>query len=195
MPARARLWFSILLLSLIPAESAMAFSYPLSPEAIREAYFLGIGDAAKRANVYAKYTHTFPTPSSGAYVASILFETPYLGIADQISQSPSNYHAPDAEREFLGKAISCHVLVDIEFPYNEYDNFFIRLTQNGKEIQPQFKRGSFRYWGADFPAPAGVYSDTEYPAEKINPDAPVRVQVAVENGPTVKATFDLSQLR
>lgn len=195
MRACARLWFSILLLCLFPAQSAVAFSYPLSPEAIREAYFLGIGDAERRAAAFAKYTRTFPTPDSGPYVASILFETPYIAIADHISQNAANYHAPDAEKEFLGKLTNCHVLVDVEFPYNEYDNFTIRLTQNGKEIQAQSKHGSFKYWGAEFPAPAGVYEDAEYSAEAINPDAPVRVEVAIENGPTVHATFDLSQLR
>lgn len=195
MQAGARLWFSILLLCLFSVQSAIAFSYPLSPEAIREAYFLGTGDAAKRADAWAKYTRTFPTPSSRPYVGSIVFETPYIAIADQISQSPSSYHAPDAEKEFLGKPSSCHVLVDVEFPYNEFDNATIRLTQNGKEIQPQSRHGSFRYWGTDFPAAAGVYWDAGFPAEEINPDEPVQVEVAVENGPTEHATFDLSQLR
>jgi len=173
----------------------IGFSYPLSPEAIREAYFLGIGDSAKRAEVFAKYTRTFPTPTSGPYVSTIEFETPYIAVADRIAQSPADYHAPDAEKEFLGKPTNCHVIVQVGFPYNEYDNVTVQLLQNGKEIDAQSKHATFLYSGGDAPAPVGIQKDVEYPAEKIDPDQLATVQVAVKNGPTVSTTFDLSHLR
>ncbi len=189
------LWLSIPLIVTFAAQPVIGFSYPLSPEAIRDAYFLGTGDPAKRAEVFAKYTRTFPTPSEGPWVATIEFETPFIAVADQIAHNPANYHAPDAAENFLGKPANCHVLVQVDFPYNQYNTFTVELTQDGKEIESQSKHGTFLYTDLETPAPAGIQMDVEYQAEKIDPDEPARVLVTVENGPTVHATFDLSQLR
>jgi hypothetical protein len=195
MRAHRRLWPSIPLIALFAAQPAISFCYPLSPQAIREAYFLGTGDAAKRAEIFGKYRRTFPTPTTGPSVTFIQFETPYIAVAYRIAQNAASYNAPNAEKEFLGKPANCHVLVQIGFPYNEYDSFTVHLVQNGKEIEAQSKHGSFIYTDFQAPAPAGIQEDIEYPAEKINPDEPVTVEVSVENGPKAQATFDLSQLR
>lgn len=186
---------SILVLALIAAQPALAFDYPLSSEAIREAYFLGTGDAAKRADVFGKYTRTFPAPKTGSYVATIEFETPYVVIADQISQNGNNYHAPDAEKEFLGKPEICRVRVQVIFPFDTFENFTVQLLQDGKEIASQAKHGEFLYMGGETPEPIGVDMNVEYAAERIDPDKPAKVEVTLDDGQTVKATFDLAQLR
>jgi hypothetical protein len=194
MRERSRIWLSIPLMAVFVAQPVVGFTYPLSPEAIRDAYFLGTGDSAKRAEVFAKYTRTFPTPNTGPYVATIEFETPYIAVAEQIAQNAPNYHAPDSEQDFLGKPVNCHVVVQVYFPYNEYDNFTVQLTQNGKNIQSLSKHGTFLYTVEGEPWPAGIQMDAQYAASDIDPDRPAKVQVRVENGPTVQATFDLSQL-
>ncbi len=186
---------SLPLLAALAAQPVIGFSYPLSPEAIRDAYFLGTGDATKRAGVFAKYTRTFPAPTAGPYVATILFETPYIAVTDEIAQRAANYHAPDAEQDFLGKPESCHVIAQVDFPYNEYDGFTVQLFQAGKKIESLSKQGTFLYTDEEGPAPVGIQMDVEYAPDEIDTDRTVTVQVAIDGGPTTRATFDLSQLR
>jgi hypothetical protein len=195
MRARGRIWLLLPLSAVFAAEPVMAFTYPLSSEAIREAYFLGTGDPAKRADVFAKYAHTFPVPTTGPYVEFVRFETPYLFVADQVGQNAANLRAPDAEQDFLGKPVNCHVIVQVYFPYNEYDNFTVQLTQDGRKIQSLSKHGSFLYAVEGEPWPAGIQMDLQYAASDIDPDKTANVQISIDNGPTVQATFDLSQLR
>src|SRR5271155_5886204 len=111
----ARWGLSVLLLAMLIAQPAFAYNYPLSPEAIREAYFLGKGDANRRADFFGKYTQQLPAPKKGVHVAVIQFETPYVVIAERVSQNVSNYFAPDAEQEFLGKPGICRVRVQVYF--------------------------------------------------------------------------------
>jgi hypothetical protein len=117
MKPRVRWGFSILLLTLAFAalQPALAYNYPLSPEAIREAYFLGKGGAAKRAEVFGKYTQDPPAPKTGPHVSMIQFETPYLVVAENISQNSTNYYAPDAEEQYLGKPAICRVRVEVDY--------------------------------------------------------------------------------
>jgi hypothetical protein len=194
MSANRRFWLLIPLIAAFAAPPAAGFSYPLSPEAVRDAYFLGTGDAAKRAEAFAKYTHTFPVARTGPYVGAIEFETPYVVVADQIAQRLGDYHAPDAEQDFLGKPGACHVVVQVYFPYDEYDNFTVQLFQAGRKIESRSKHGTFLYSDRDWPA-VGVRMEIKYSADRIDPSEPVNVRVAIDQGPIVRTTFDLSQLR
>jgi len=79
------------------------------------------------------FLRTFPT--AGPFVATIQFETPFIAVAHQIAQRAANYHAPNAEEHFLGKPAVCGVIVQVYFPYDEYDNFTVQLTQAGENIK------------------------------------------------------------
>jgi hypothetical protein len=195
MRRSSRSGLSIVLLALIAAQPALAFNYPLSPEAIRDAYFLGKGDAARRADFFGKYTRTFPMPKTGPYVATIEFETPFIVIADQVAQNANFYHAPDAEKEFLGKPAICRVLVQVYFPYDDEENVTVQLFQDDKEIAIQSKHAEFLYADEEAPGPVGIEVIVDYAAENVDPDKPAKVEVTLENGTTAHATFDLEQLR
>jgi hypothetical protein len=202
MKASSRLGLTILLIAATAAQPLAAFDYPLSSKAIREAYFLGAGDAGKRAEFFGKYTKRFPVPKTGPYLAMIEFETPYVVIAERVSQNVSNYFAQDAEQEFLGKPAICRLRVQIYFrgsyswpitrPRTDYT---IRLKQHGREISRKTSSSEPLYSSGDFPVLIGIEMDLEYDAEKIESAAPATVEVLSPDGQEIRETFDLAKLR
>ncbi len=76
-------------LSVVPAAlPAVAFTRPLSPEAIREAYLPATGDRGRIAEVFRKYARRFPKPETRPYATTIAFETPFVVVTNQIEQNP-----------------------------------------------------------------------------------------------------------
>src|SRR5579859_5050188 len=57
--------FCALLLSFLLIPPAIAFDTPLSPEAVRDAYFLGQRRGQDFAELLAKYTTSLPAPETG----------------------------------------------------------------------------------------------------------------------------------
>jgi hypothetical protein len=115
MKSRPYLRFSTLLVVFTIVQFTFGFDCPLSPEAIREAYFLGSGNPDKRAEFFAPYIHHLPEPKSGPNVGSIEVETPFACVVDAVAHAPLGYHAPDAEHDFLGKPGCFRVRVEIYF--------------------------------------------------------------------------------
>jgi hypothetical protein len=198
----ARWGLSILLLALMIAQTVRAYDYPLSPEAIREAYFLGKGDPNKRAEFFEKYTQFYPVPQSGQYVGMIEFETPYVLIAERVSQSVGNYFAQDAEQDYLGKPAVCRVLVQVDYggssvsPTARFQtDYTVVLKQNDKEISSKKSWSEpLISYGSPY-ADLGFLMDVEYDAEKIDSDAPLTVDVLAPDGQNVQQTFELANLR
>jgi hypothetical protein len=198
----ARWGLSILMLAPVIAQTARAYDYPLSPEAIRQAYFLGKGDPNKRAEFFEKYTQFYPDPKSGQYVGMIEFETPYILIAERVSQSVSNYFAQDAEQDYLGKPAVCRVLVQVYYGWGSPSptarfrtDYTVRLKQNDKEISSKTSWSEpLISYGAPYADP-GFQMDVEYDAAKIDSDAPATVEVLAPDGQRVEQVFDLPSLR
>jgi len=212
-PPRFGLPILILALAIVALQPALAYDYPLSPEAIREAYFLATGDSAKMAEVFKKYTQNPPAPKTGEHVSMIQFETPYLVVAEKIAQIGANFHAPDAEQKFLGKPQSCRVNVEVDYTvWRELEPLIVNgafrfptggigsdlsilLEQKKKAIPPQ----QVSHWGLfsdDIGGPVtGIFAQLDYDAEKIDPDTPVTVKVFTPDGQQVEAEFDLATLR
>jgi hypothetical protein len=215
MKSPGRWGLSILLsgLAFAALQPALAFDYPLSPEAIREAYFLATGDSARMAAAFTKYTQNPPAPKTGVHVSMIQFETPYLVVVQQIAQIGAGFYAPDAEQKFLGKPESCRVNVEVDYTvWQELEppivdgafrfptgaigsDLSILLEQEKKAIAPQ----QVSHWGllsGDIGGPInGVFAQLDYDAEKIDPAEPVKVKVFTPDGQQVEAEFDLANLR
>ena len=189
---------------------ALAYDYPLSPEAVREAYMLGKSESAKRDTFFAKYTQHLPLPKTGAYVQMIQLETPFAVVVEHTAQK-LNYYAPDAAEEFAGKpaVFRLHVEIDLTDSYGPllpsmssgarlrsgdfWRDFKIRLVQ-GKEIRPRTIHGTTDLSrGIRFFA-RGAEVDLEYDAAKIKSDD-ATVEVITPDGQDVKADFDLGTLR
>jgi hypothetical protein len=189
---------------------ALAYDYPLSPKAIRDAYMLGKADSSKRSEFFEKYTQHPPMPATRPHVALIQLETPFAVVVEHTVQA-LNYYAPDAAEEFTGKPAVFRMRVQIDLtdsygaliPSNHgarlrladfWKEFTIRLIQ-GKEIRAQKIHGAPNYFygtsGGDL---TGAEVDLEYDAAKIKPENGI-VDVATPDGQDVKATFDLGNLR
>jgi len=202
MKTLLRWTLSLLLPATLIAQPAVAYSYPLSSGAIREAYFLGSGDPNKRLEYFEKYLKRYPVPKSGQYVASIFFETPYVLVAERVSQSIPNYFAQDAEKDYLGKPAVCRVRLEIYFGYSStqpsrYDeNYSVRLSQQGKEIPIKLKWSEPMVSADDLGAAAdGFYMTAEFNADDIDSEASAKVEVIAPDGRNVVENFDLASLR
>jgi hypothetical protein len=213
MRTPARFGLSIFLAALAIVQPLLAFDYPLSDEAIRDAYFLGKANDARTAAFLAKYTQHFPAPKTGPHIAEIGIETPFVQVLKH-SVEIINYHAPDAEQDFLGNPMTFRVYVEIfmtatYWPMNRgplsmdmsapsfWKDFKIQLLQD-KEIPAESVHASplLPNCGGEGVSclPDGVRVELDYDPDRIA-SAPATVRVLAPDGQDVKATFDLAALR
>jgi hypothetical protein len=186
--------------------AATAFDNPLSPEAIRDAYFLGSGDTAKRAEFLKPYTHQFPIPTNGPQIATIEIETPFASVVDEIALHGPNLRAPDVQQKYFGKPIQFRVRVQMSFtatypsaPFNTaqlgkfWNDFHIRLKQ-GTEIPAISQVGTPLYSDRN---PSGYYGASivaDYSADKVQ-SGPATVVVTGPDDARTETMFDLASLR
>jgi len=199
--------FSILLIALFATQPNFAFDYPLSPEAIREAYFLGKQNPERRQAFLQPYKHSLPVPESGPQVGLIEVETPFVFIAEQVSATGTDYHAQDAEQEFLGKPGHFRVHVEIYFTATYpgandtaeslgkfWEDFTIHLKQKA-EIPALKVSGEPIYSDQTISGYMGAKIDVDYNVKKIDPGALTTIEVDTPDGQDVETIFDLSQLK
>jgi hypothetical protein len=207
MRRSTRSGLSVLLLALMAAQPALAFDYPLSPEAIREAYFLGKQSLEKRQEFFQQYKHSLPVPETGPQVGLIEVRTPFTFIADEVASAGPNYHAEDAQQEFLGKPGHFRVHVEIYFTATYpgandtaatlgkfWEDFTIHLKQKA-EIPSLKVVGEPIYSDQTISGYIGARIDVDYDVKKIDPGAATTIEVDTPDGQQVETIFDLSQLR
>jgi hypothetical protein len=101
--------------ALLLCQPLFAFQTPLSDTAVREAYFLGQRHDQSVSDFFAKYAKTLPFPSSGPYISTIRFLTPYAQVVSLSGNRTGGYSAQQAEREHNVGAETVIVSVDIYF--------------------------------------------------------------------------------
>jgi hypothetical protein len=208
MKAIARWSLSVLLLALMIAQPALAYNYPLSSEAIREAYFLAKENPDKRQAFFEAYRHNLPVPKTGADVALIEVETPFACLVEAIARTPMTYHAPDAQQDYLGKLGQFRVHAEIYFTATYpkatdtaaslgefWRDFQVHLKQDA-EIQPLSVHGkpihNHHTIGGGY---VGAIIDGDYDVAKIDSGAPTTIEVDTPDGQQVETTFLLNTLR
>jgi len=213
MKSNARLGLSISLLTLAVALPAFAYEYPLSDSAIRDAYFLGKSSNDKMSELFEKYTQRPPVPKKGPHIASVILETPYVGVVEH-SREMLNYSAPAAEKDFLGKPAVFRLRVQIDLtdsygwqipspagtihmrPDDFWKDFTVRLVQK-EEIPSKSLSGTPIYsFGGDGGSSVltGATIELTYDAEKIQSED-AKVEVLAPDGEEIEVTFDLAALR
>ncbi|MGH9690825.1 MAG: hypothetical protein ACRD4C_07050 [Candidatus Acidiferrales bacterium] len=186
---------------------ATGFDYPLSTEAIRQAYFLGKENPDRRAKFLADYVHHLPMPAKGPNIGSIEVETPFACIVDTVAHAPMDYHAPDAEHDFAGKPACFRVRVEIYFTPSYpgdahaaaalgdfWNDFKVHLKQD-TEIASNGVHGQPIHSDQTISGYMGAEILVDYDVKKIDRTAPVRIAVIAPGGQEVKTTFDLGALR
>jgi hypothetical protein len=132
-------------LCLVISQVAYAFEYPVLPDDVRQAYYLGqTSDRQKLANFYKPYIHHFSYPASQpiAYVELVEFRTPYEQIVLR-SQMHLNRQTPqEADVEYQNNPGQVQVRVVISYKesyggaYPSLDGFKFSISQE-ETIEPQ----------------------------------------------------------
>lgn len=204
----------ILLLGLFAAQPATAYEYPLSPDAIRNAYFLGKANASKREAFFGNYTRHFARPKSGPYISLIRVITPYAYVVERTARL-YNLLAPDAQQQFYGQPIALRIRVHIQLTATYgwqvrsadggvamrsadfWRDFRVQLIQRGKTIRHIAARGEPDYAFAGEGSSSvlvGADIDVQYDPARVR-SGPATIIVNAPDGQQITARFDLSNLR
>jgi hypothetical protein len=176
---------------------AAAYDYPLTSTSIRDAYFLGKRHGGLGTEFLADYRRTIPSLRVEEFVSFARIETPFVQVAVQSSQK-LNYSAQDAVQEFLGKALSFRIHLEICYMSDAPPEAVkIKLVQNRKEIAPlEVKRAAF-YAPTDpytRVASIGETFDMEVDPSKLDGSA-LAIYIETPDGRNAIVEFDLQSLR
>jgi hypothetical protein len=156
-----RMGTSLIALWLSAAIPAGAFSYPLSPEQVREAYFLGRStDDEKVVRFIEPYVHRLPYPKKGPFVESVEFRSPYEQVVLRTRQKLTNYSSQDAEQDYSKHPALVIVRVMI----------FLTFTYHGPAVQSP--DGAIRFWtDEDF------LKEFQFQVAQVRPIQPEKITV------------------
>lgn len=214
MRGRTRLGFSALLLALAIALPTLAYEYPLSSTAIRNAYFLGTEESNEGTEFVAQYTHSLSVPKTGPYISTVTIETPYLQVAERAGQT-MGYDSQDAVKDFLNKPAQFRVRMVILFPPADlrtiapeaggllfrsgdfWRYFKVKVMQNDKEIVPQSVQDWPLYPYEDEYSSGqstGEQVQLDFEPEKIDA-SDLTIEIDKPNDQQVTTAFDLARLK
>ncbi len=185
-------------LALLPVSPAGAYDFPLSPEAIRDAYFLGIRQGSLDAEFRAKYARAVPELKQGNCVTQIRIATPFLQVADYMSSVP-NFSSQDAVKAFYEKPMVLRIFLDICYmseappPYSVR----IRVLQNKKTVVPiNDTRTAFaeRFSEDSFLLPNGEKAVLEFSPQKID-SSTLTIHLNTPDGEHAECEFEMQTIR
>ena len=220
MPSPARPFIAVSLAMLLTSPASLAFSSPLSEEAIREAYFLGQRRDEKTARFLAQYKQHLAAPETGPHIASVELLTPFARVIVRSSQQTVGYSAQQAAEENRGKeesvAINIEILLTPSYgPFiahptgtrsgspigytlrssDFWKDIQVQVTVDDKILKPAHSSGEPNYLcgenGCDL---TGAVLRMEFPAAAFASDG-ATVHVSPPEGPEVFVDFDLTALR
>jgi hypothetical protein len=201
-----------LILCALLVPDARAFHYPLSPEEVREAYFLG-RNPGDRPAFFGKYIHAPALPDKGPNVQSIEFRTPYELVALRSQEHWANYNVLHAEQDYAARPSEVLIRVLIwgaptfHFaapppstkpeqapPWLQEDylrGFEFRVSQGHTiKVKQLTARNSCPPGCSDF---GGEEAFLHFDAEQFS-SGPVKIEVIAPGGQVFATTFDLDQL-
>jgi len=185
-------------LGLLLALPAGAYDFPLSANAIRDAYFLGMRQGSLDAQFRAKYARAVPELKQGNCTTQIRIETPFLQVAQSLSTMP-NYSSQDAVKAFYEKPMVLRIFLDICYmreapPPNSVR---IRVLQNKKVLVPGADtRTAFaeRFTEESFLLPNGEKAVLEFNPQKID-SSTLTVQIDTPDGQHAECVFEMQAMR
>jgi hypothetical protein len=107
--------FAALAVSLLLITPASAFDAPLSPEAVRDAYFLGQHNDQSTLSFFSQYVKTLPVPDKGAYISEVEVYTPYTQIIEASRRRSGSYSAQQAEQDYHRNHDKLYIRIRINF--------------------------------------------------------------------------------
>jgi hypothetical protein len=162
IPHRTRFRVFAILLSAALAVTVRAYDYPLSSEAIRDAYFQGRQQVGLGGDFLAKYSRSIPELKVEPYISRVRIETPFFQVAAHAAKA-LNYSAQDAVKDFYGKRAVVRMYLEICYEVDAPlpNSVRISVTQKNKLIAAlSDERTAF------FP-PSDVYTRVPNLGEKV----------------------------
>jgi hypothetical protein len=210
-------WLSRLLLSFLTSgigAECCAFDWPVSPEAVREAYFFGRGtDRAKVAEFLGQYVRVIRPRDRNSLVGRIELYTPYQRVVQRSWETVSNYSAQQAQIDFASQSDIVKVRVFLYLaaggpaPSDLYsdshghirdrrENFWrqfqFRITQE-HVIEPKKIVGQPLY-GRRGQGLSGAAVDLDLDASELTPNG-MMIEVISPDHRIITTHFDLDQLK
>jgi hypothetical protein len=208
-------WACLSALLTLTVPNAESFSYPLSPEQVREAYFLGeTTDDQKVVTFLDLYIHRLPYPKKGPYVESVEFRSPYEQVVLRSRQHLNNYSAADAQRDYDGnpKLVLLRILIFAtpsytgptpptkqsgvwRWTYEDFVKGFQFAIAQERTLEPQKVTV-----GPACPPPnqcepfSGVEVLLQFEAEQFTPGI-ANIQIRTPDGQEVRTEFNLDALK
>jgi len=185
------------LVVLMFAAGASAYDFPLSPTAIRDAYFTGTRLSTSIGEFLASYTHIIPELKFGTFTSSARIETPFTQVVQYASRT-LGYSAQDAVKDFYdnpGKfRIDLNILYKTDAPPNAVK---IKIVQNKKELAPDSFTSNPYYPSGDkhtrMPS-IGEQIHMEFNPEQID-SSMLTILIDTPDNQHAEAQFDLQTLR
>jgi hypothetical protein len=107
--------FAALAVSFLLIPPAFAFDAPLSPEAVRDAYFLGQHNDQSTLSFFSHYVKTLPAPDNGPFISEVEIYTPYTQIIEHSRRLSGSYSAQQADLDYRHGHDKLYVRVRINF--------------------------------------------------------------------------------
>jgi hypothetical protein len=205
-----------LALSLLVAQSLVAYEPHLSSNAVREAYFLGQGDAARLKEFLDPYVKHLPLPKTGLRVAEIEIQTPFKEVVLHARQQSVGYSAQQAEADYRSHkdVILVRVRLYLTPTYPEvtevttpsgakgvklvppdfWRDVSIHVSQQKALVEKRISGTPVYSGGKGVSVLTGAEVEMEYDAAQVA-SAPLVVEVVPPNGQKITAEFDLAKLR
>jgi hypothetical protein len=213
---RYRVRWAALALSLLVAHTLVAYEPHLSSNAVREAYFLGQGDAGRLKEFLDPYVKQLPPPKTGLRVAEIEIQTPFKEVVLHARQRSVGYSAQQAEADYRSHkdVILVRVRLYLTPTYPEvtegttpsgakgvklvppdfWRDVIIHVSQQKALVEKRISGTPLYSGGKGVSVLTGAKVEMEYDAAEVA-SAPLVVEVAPPNGQKITAEFDLAKLR
>lgn len=194
--------WNVVVTVIVAALAAAAYDYPLSSEAVREAYFLGQRRHDSTAKLLAQYVKRLPATNAAWQVAEMEVRTPYQQVVLRSRQSLPGYSAQQAWEEYRKRQPQIIVRVYLATSITQviaredaWREFTFRVVQE-KEVRPAAVTGWPVYFFPEHGLPRIVGAEVylELDAAQVS-SGPLRVEAKFAEGQVSSAEFDLSKLR
>ena len=200
--------------------SCLAYDTPLSDTAVRDAYFLGQRHDQFMTEFLNKYIKHLPVPSSGPYIYSVSFMTPFA-LMVQYSSSQPNYSAQQAQidHEATPEMVSVRVEIALTQSYGPFltkptgsrsapplgiqlrsadfwSEVKFRIFDGKEEITTNDINGQPHYLCSDYGGCtlSGATVSLQFPASAFTSDSTM-IEMNPPEGDQVVVEFDLTSLR
>jgi hypothetical protein len=219
--SRSRRLLALLNVTLFLATTTQAFNFPLSSEAVREAYFLGQRHDNSTALYLDTYSKHLQAPKFGPYISSATFLTPFAQLVRLSSEHSVGYSSQQAQQDYRNQKELVEISIEIDLtdtysailtdppparssnpstyrfrPSNFWTDFDVQVLQNDRLLEPTTFTGKPNYrcsyeGGCTL---TGATITLTFPASLFDSDE-ATIAVTPPEGDPVAVDFDLTRLR